>query len=108
VAKILASPATSGSNSCAVAAALLGDVVPDAREEAITVLCEAIRPRTRSMVGLLTGAPTGMHESTFVVETMARVLVSIGGTRGRDAVEKRASKSSGALKERLEATLKNS
>jgi HEAT repeat protein len=94
-----------GDNLCAVAAALLGDVVPEAREAAVTILCHAIQPRTRSMVEMFTGPSAPSHESPFVVETMARVLLTIGGDRGREAVKKRASKSSGAIKVRLNAML---
>jgi HEAT repeat protein len=105
VEKILAAPGTASDNLYAVAASLLGDAVADAREEAITALSTAIEARPRGVVARLTGGPTATFESQFVVETLARALLQLGGTRGRDAVIRRAERSRGALKAKLAALL---
>ena len=107
VEKFLSVPGTAGDNVCAVAASLLGDAVADAREEAVTALLHAIEPRSRSVVARLTGGPPAGFESPFVVETLARSLLTIGGDRGRDAVQKRANRSPDPLKSKLNALLAN-
>jgi HEAT repeat protein len=105
VERILAAPGMASDNVYAVGASLLGEAVADAREEAISALCTAIQARPRGVVARLTGGPTATFESPFVVETLARALIQIGGERGRDAVRKRAEKSRGPLKTKLSALL---
>jgi hypothetical protein len=105
VERFLTGDAPAGDDVCAVGAALLADVVPEARADAVNVLCRAIEPRSRSVVAFLRGEPQA--DRSLVVETIGRVLVAIGGDRGRAAVEKRASRSSGPLKDRLSAILKS-
>ncbi len=103
--KFLDGTAIAGDNACAVAAALLADAVPEARDAAVQVLVTALTPRTRSVVARLTGAPTSPRESPIVIETLARSLLAIGGPRGRDLVEKRAGKGPDDVQRRLQALL---
>ncbi len=103
--KFLDGTAPGGDNTCAVAAALLADAIPEARAEAIAVLTTALAPRARGVVARLTGAAPLPREAPMVVETLARSLLAIGGTKGRDAVKKRASKSPVDVQRRLNALL---
>ena len=105
VERILTGASPGGDNVCAVAAALLADVSLEARSDAVAVLCTAIQPRKSSVVALLTRSGSGAQDSSMVVETIARVLLAIGGEKGRAAVERRASKSGGALKDKLQVLL---
>jgi hypothetical protein len=105
VERFLTGATSAGDNVRAVAAALLTDVVPEARSDAIAVLCRAIEPRTRSFASMLRGEVTP-QEDTLVVETIGRVLVQIGGEKGRVFLQRRIARSSGELKEKLSALLK--
>ena len=49
-----------------------------------------------------------MNENALVLETVATVLLTIGGDAGRRAVEKRAATSRGEVKDRLERVLARS
>jgi hypothetical protein len=92
-------------NTCAVAASLLGAVIPEARADAVEVLCAALQPKARGVVARVTGAPPTGKTSAFVIETIARALLAIGGERGRSMVEARAAKSTGVDKEILVSLL---
>ncbi len=104
-AKILDGTAAGGDNACAVAAALLTDAVPEARDEAVKVLVTALAPPARGVVARLTGASPLPRESPMVVEMLARSLLAIGGAKGRQIVEKRAGKGTSDLQRRLKSLL---
>ncbi|MBI2892482.1 MAG: protein kinase [Deltaproteobacteria bacterium] len=102
--KILSGVTPAGDDLCATAAAALFDVVQDAKPGAVEVLVKAMEPRRGGVVSRFVGSGKG-QASPLVVETIARVLLAIGGKDGRSAVEGRAAGASGALRSRLRALL---
>jgi serine/threonine-protein kinase len=88
-----------------VAAAALGEVGFEHRAEAIELLREALRPRSRSLISVLRMAE-GAQEDPALVETLARSLILIGGEEGRREVERRAAASRPEVRERLETLLR--
>jgi hypothetical protein len=84
----------------AVAAGALVGVVEDERDRALQLLEQQLVPRRRSLLGRLADSRPG-NEDTLVLETVARVLVQVGGERGRDAVRHRADHTRGELAQQL-------
>ena len=96
-----------GSNELRVAAAAaLGDVMLEYRIEAVDVLREAIRQRSRSLIGILRLADESAPDDPSVLEAIGRALLAIGGDDGRREVERRAAASRADVRERLEALLR--
>jgi serine/threonine-protein kinase len=90
-----------------IAAAVALDGAPlEHRLEAIEVLREALRPRSRSIIGMLRLTDVGGQDEPRVTETIARALLAIGGEEGRREVERRATGARGELRDRLESLLR--
>ena len=105
--RLLQEGATCGPELQASAAAALKNTMPEARAASLSVLLATMEPRTKSFVGIVIDLPQ-MNENALVLETVATVLLTIGGDAGRRAVEKRAATSRGEVKDRLERVLARS
>lgn len=87
------------------AAGALGAVMAESRDEAITVLREVLRPRSRSLIGIL-GLVEVTPDDPPTIEAASRALLAIGGEGGRREVQRRAASARPELRERLEALLR--
>jgi HEAT repeat protein len=85
-------------------ASALQNVMAEHRQEAIEVLKEGLRPRARSIMGVLRGT-VGGHDEGAVLETIARSLMAIAPDEGREEIARRAALSKGEVRERLERML---
>jgi hypothetical protein len=103
IGRILAGDAVAGDELRATAAAALADAT--AREAAIAILMRAIEPPKAGVLAAMLSRVVKGDEDAHVLETMARVLVTLGGDAGRRAVERRAAESHGKARARLLAVL---
>ncbi|MBI2388885.1 MAG: serine/threonine protein kinase [Deltaproteobacteria bacterium] len=77
------------------AACALAYATPDAHERAVRVLCAAMLPRTRGVIGMLRG---DVEDAPLAA---AEALITLAGDLGREHVLARALRSSAALRVRL-------
>jgi len=87
----------------AAAAVALGEARPSAYHAALDALSAAMIPRSGGVVGLMHGD----RNDDLVIETVARVLIELGGDEGRRIVASRASHAKTSLRPRLQLLLDN-
>jgi hypothetical protein len=103
IGRILAGDAAAGDELRATAAAALADAT--SREAAVAILTGAIEAPKAGVIAAMLSRVVKSDDDAHVLETMARVLLALGGDAGRRAIERRAEESHGKVRARLMAVL---